>query len=148
MAFVRVHHHSFTVSEMNRSIHFWCDLLGFKLIADVVRENLESYDRVMGMKGVKIRVAMLKDPSDTTMIALLQYRQPSPIQREMGNQFVGSSVLAVHTNDIDEDYRRLCAAGVRFNSPPIDVIRDGKLAAKISYAFDPDGIVVELYQPC
>jgi catechol 2,3-dioxygenase-like lactoylglutathione lyase family enzyme len=147
MALLRVHHHTFTVSDMDRSIHFWRDLLGFKLIADVFREKLESYDKVMGMKDVKVRVAMFKDPADGATIALLQYHNPPPIKRDMGNQFVGASVLAVQTDDIDADYRRLKGAGVRFNSPPVDVIRDGTLAAKIAYALDPDGIVVELYQP-
>ena len=147
MALLTVHHHTFTVSDMDRSIHFWRDLLGFMLIADVVREKLDSYDKVMGMKNVKVRVAMFKDPAESATIALLQYHRPPPVRREMGNQFVGSSVLAVQTDDIDADYRRLQSAGVRFNSPPVDVVREGKLAARITYAFDPDGIVVELYQP-
>jgi hypothetical protein len=51
-------------------------------------------------------------------------------------------------DDIDVEYQRLSVAGVRFNSPPVDVVREGKLAAKLTYAFDPDNIVVELYQPC
>ena len=148
MALRAVHHHSFTVHDMDRSIHFWRDLLGFKLTADVLRENLESYDKIMGMKDVKVRVAMFKDPGQQATIALLQYHRPAPVRREMGNQFVGSSILAVQSDDIDADYRRLSTAGVRFNSPPVDVVRDGRLAARIAYAFDPDGIVVELYQPC
>jgi hypothetical protein len=38
-------------------------------------------------------------------------------------------------------------ANVRFNSPPVDMVREEKLAARFAYALDPDGIVVELYQP-
>jgi glyoxylase I family protein len=147
MAITGVHHHTFTVSDMDRSLHFWRDLLGFRLIADVMREKLDSYDKVMAMKDVKVRVAMLKDPADRIMIALLQYHNPDPVTRPMGNQFVGTSILAVQTDDIHADYRRLHEAGVRFNSPPVDVIREGKLAARIAYALDPDGIVAELYQP-
>lgn len=146
MALTGVHHHTFIVSDMDRSLKFWRDALGFKLIGDVMRENLPAYDEVMAMKDVKVRVAMLKDPSDHTMIALLHYHNPLPIKREMGNQFVGSSVLAVQTDDIDADYARLHAMGVKFNSKVVDVVREGKLAARIVYAFDPDNIVVELYQ--
>lgn len=147
MAFTRIHHHTFTVSDMDRSLKFWRDALGFKLIADVFRENLPAYDEVMRMKDVKVRVAMLKDPSDQTMIALLHYHHPLPVKREMGNVFAGSSVLAVQTDDIDADYTRLVSLGVRFNSTVVDVVREGKLAARIVYAFDPDNIAVELYQP-
>jgi catechol 2,3-dioxygenase-like lactoylglutathione lyase family enzyme len=147
MAITRVHHHTFTVSDMDRALTFWRDLLGLKLIADVLRENLPAYDQVMGMKDVKVRVAMLEHPADRTMIALLQYHNPPPISRATGNQYVGTSILALQCDDIDTDYRRLHAAGVRFNSTVVDVVREGKLAARIAYAFDPDGIVVELYQP-
>ena len=72
MVITRVHHHTLTVSDMDRSIEFYRDLLGFPRLRD---------------------------------------------------------------------------AGVRFTSEPVDVVRDGKLAARLVYAFDPDDIVVELYQP-
>jgi catechol 2,3-dioxygenase-like lactoylglutathione lyase family enzyme len=147
MALTRIHHHTFIVSDMDCSLKFWRDALGFKLIADVLRENVPAYDEVMAMKDVKVRVAMLKDPSDQTMVALLHYHNPAPVIRPMGNQFVGSCVLAVQTDDIDADFARLKAMGVRFNSKVVDVVREGKLAARIVYAFDPDNIVVELYQP-
>jgi catechol 2,3-dioxygenase-like lactoylglutathione lyase family enzyme len=146
MAITRVHHHTFTVSDMDRSIPFYRDVLGFKLIADVMRENVPAYDKVMGMENVKVRVAMFNDPAGT-MVALLHYHHPLPRKREMGNVFVGSSVLAVQTDDIHADYARWVKAGVRFQSEPVDVIRDGKLAVRIAYAFDPDGLVIELYQP-
>lgn len=147
MAFTRVHHHTFTVSNMDRSLAFWQGLLSFTLSANVLRENLPAYDQVMGMTDVKVRVAMLEHPVDRTVIALLQYLNPEPVARAMGNQFVGTSILAVQTDDIDADYSRLAAAGVQFNSKVVDVVREGRLAVRIAYAFDPDGIVVELYQP-
>jgi catechol 2,3-dioxygenase-like lactoylglutathione lyase family enzyme len=147
MAIARVHHHTFTVSDMDRSIHFYRDLLGMKLSYDKLRENVPSYDQVMGLNDVKVRVALLADPSEESTIALLQYHNPAPRKREMGNLFVGTSILCLETTDIDSDYGRLISAGVRFSSSPVDVIRDGKLAARLTYAFDPDDIVVELYQP-
>jgi catechol 2,3-dioxygenase-like lactoylglutathione lyase family enzyme len=47
------HHHSFTVSNADRSIGFYRDLLGLQLIQDVVRENLESYDRIIGFQNAR-----------------------------------------------------------------------------------------------
>lgn len=146
MAITRIHHHTFTVSDMGRSIQFYRDLLGFHLVQDVVRENLPAYDEIMGMQNVKVRVAMLRDPADEALVALLQYFNPPPISRTQGNSFVGSSILAVQTTDIVADHARLKAAGVRFVSDPVDVVREGKLAARIVYALDPDGMFVELYE--
>ena len=47
------HHHSFTVSNADRSIGFYRDLLGLQLIQDVVREDLESYDRIVGFQNAR-----------------------------------------------------------------------------------------------
>jgi len=147
MAITRVHHHTFTVSDMDRSLGFYCDLLGFTLMYDKLRENLPAYDQVMGLDDVKVRVALLQDPTEEAVIALLQFHNPPPSKRPMSNLFVGSTALAVQCDDIDADYARLKAAGVRFTCEPVDVVRDGKLSARLAYGFDPDEIVIELYQP-
>ena len=147
MTIQRIHHHTFTVSDMDRSIRFYRDLLGFKLLQDVLRENLPSYDQVMGFKDVRVRVAMFQDPAGESMLALLQFHNPSPRPRETDLRDVGTSVLAVEVADIDARYEHLSAAGVRFNTPPVDVVRDGRLAARLTYARDPDGILIELYEP-
>lgn len=143
----RVHHHTLTVSDMERSLRFYRDLLNFTVMYDRVRENLPAYDEVMNLKDVKVRVVLLNDPTEETVVALLQFYNPVPRKREMSNLFVGSTALAVQTDAIDADYQRLKAAGVRFTSEPVDVVRDGKLAARLAYGFDPDDIVIELYQP-
>ena len=147
MAITRVHHHAFTVSNMDRSLTFYRAQLGFTLMYDQVRENLPAYDKVMHLSDVKLRVVLLSDPTDEAIIALLEYYHPQPTVREMSNIFVGSSALAVQTDDIDADYARLLEAGVPFTSEPVDVIRDGKIAARLVYALDPDNIAIELYQP-
>lgn len=147
MAIRRVHHHTLTVSDMDRSLRFYRDLLGFTLMYDKVRENFPAYDQVMNLQDVKVRVALLKDPTGEAVVALLQFCHPLPQKREMSNLFVGSTSLAIQTDAIDEDYQRLKAAGVRFTCEPVDVIRDGQVAARLAYGFDPDEIVIELYQP-
>ncbi|MCC7085080.1 MAG: VOC family protein [Pirellulales bacterium] len=147
MAITRVHHHTFTVSDMDRSLQFYRDLLGLKVMYDKLRENLPAYDQVMAMRDVRLRVVLLNDPAEQSIIALLQYLHPVPQRREMKMTFFGSTALAVQTDDLDADYRRLRASGVPFTSEPVDVVRDGKLAARLAYALDPDEIVVELYQP-
>lgn len=54
--------------------------------------------------------------------------------------------MGFYVADIQAAYERLLASGVRFNSPPQEIIRDGKLAGKALYLLDPDGITVELFQ--
>ena len=61
------HHHGFTVSDMDESVHFYCDLLGLELIQDALRENIPSYDRILGYKDVKLRVVILKDTYESVV---------------------------------------------------------------------------------
>jgi hypothetical protein len=117
------------------------------VLYDKVRENLPAYDKVMNLRDVKVRVVLLNDPTAEAVVALLQFLNPAPQKREMNNLFIGSTALALQTDNIDADYRRLSAAGVRFTCEPVDVVRDGRVAARLAYGFDPDEIVIELYQP-
>jgi catechol 2,3-dioxygenase-like lactoylglutathione lyase family enzyme len=63
------------------------------------------------------------------------------------NYYVGASHVCFVVDDLDAEHKRLAAAGVRFNSPPVEIVRDGKLVGRALYMFDPDGITVELDQP-
>jgi catechol 2,3-dioxygenase-like lactoylglutathione lyase family enzyme len=141
------HHHSFTVSNADRSIGFYRDLLGLQLIQDAVRENLESYDRIVGFQNARLRIAMLRLATGDFILELIEYLNPPGQVREMRNYYAGASHICFLVDDIDREYERLSAAGVRFNSPPVDIIRDGKLVTRCLYMLDPDGITVELDQP-
>lgn len=147
MAIGKPHHHSFTVSDMDRSIRFYRDLLGLELIQDAVRANLEAYDKLVGFKHVDLRIAMLREKEGDFILELIQYRNPPAQGRALQNYYVGASHICFLVDDIEGEYKRLSAAGVRFNSPPVDIIRDEKLVSRALYLFDPDGITVELDEP-
>jgi catechol 2,3-dioxygenase-like lactoylglutathione lyase family enzyme len=142
-----IHHHKIFVSDMDRSIVFYRDLLGFELMQDVVRENLPAYDQIMGYDDIKIRVVMMNVPGKPdNLIALLQFLNPPITSREQAISYVGTQALAVVVDNIDEEYNKLTEAGVRFQGPPVDIVRDGKLVAKANYLYDPDDMAIELYE--
>ncbi|HWB54668.1 MAG TPA: VOC family protein [Tepidisphaeraceae bacterium] len=143
---MKIHHHKFTVTDMDRSLLFYRDLLGFELIYDAERSNLPSYDTIMGYTDVKLRVSMLRD-SFGSVLALIQYHNPEVQIRRQANYFQGSSQICLQTDDIDADYERLTRAGVASRSQPVNIIRDGMAVARACYILDPDDIAIELYQP-
>jgi catechol 2,3-dioxygenase-like lactoylglutathione lyase family enzyme len=147
MAIRKAHHHSFTVSDMDRSIRFYRDLLGLELIQDAVRANLESYDQIAGYRNVDLRIVMLRERGGDFILELIEYRNPPAQIRELQNYYVGASHVCFLVDDMQAEYKRLSAAGVRFNSPPVEIVRDGKWVGTALYLFDPDGITVELEQP-
>lgn len=145
MATIKIHHHKFSVTDMDRSIHFYCNLMGLELSYDVERSNLPSYDAIMGYEDVRLRIAMLRD-KEGAEIALIEYRNPPCLKREQDNYYQGASQLCLQVDDIDADYKRLTDVGVPARSGPIDIVREGKLVARALYIHDPDGIAVELYE--
>ena len=46
--FESLHHISYTVSDLDRTIPFYRDVLGFRFIHDVERSGLPAYDTLMG----------------------------------------------------------------------------------------------------
>ena len=146
MSIIRVHHHKICVTDMERSLRFYRDLLGFELIYDAERSG-PDYDQIMELQDCRLRVAMLRDRSGQSMLGLLEFHHP-PMQPHQGNFYLqGFCTLALEVDDIDEDLRRLTGAGVRALSPVVDLVRGGKLVARAVYVFDPDGLRIELYQP-
>ncbi|MGH2389527.1 MAG: VOC family protein, partial [Chloroflexota bacterium] len=59
----------------------------------------------------------------------------------------GAAHLAMCVDDIHDRYRRLSAAGVRFNSEPNAITAGINMGGFTCYFRDPDQIVLELVQP-
>ena len=147
MAFTKVHHVKYTVADLDRSVAFYCDLLGFVLTYQADREGLPSYDTIMDMEDVKLRVGMLEHPESGFVIGLVEFKNPAPVIRDLKNNFVGASSLALQVMSARDTYDRLRAAGVPTLSGPTEIVREGKVAAVAFYILDPDKIPVEIWQP-
>jgi catechol 2,3-dioxygenase-like lactoylglutathione lyase family enzyme len=142
--FRRIHHISFTVSNLDRSIPFYRDVLGFRFIHDVERENLPSYDQILGHADVKLRIAAFALPGETDItLELMQFRNPAPTVRPQDFTYVATPHVAYVVDDIDAEYVRIRAAGATFVSPPAEIRRDGKYIGKAVFLRDPDGILIE-----
>lgn len=146
MAIKKVHHHGFTVADLDKSLHFYHDVLGFEIVRISERSNLPSYDHMLGYKDVKLRVGLLRHPINEFLLELFQYVNPKSEPRKLSNYFVGSSHIAYEVDDIDKEYELLKRNGYGAINSPVDVVRDGKKVARGIYALDPDGISVEMFQ--
>lgn len=146
MRIIKAHHYGFTVSEVERSVRFYRDVLGLKLVRISDRVNIPSYDTLLGYRDVRLRIAVLTHPVDEFVLELVQYVNPPGRPREMENYFLGASHVAYEVDDVDALHAKLQAAGHRAINPPTDVIRDGRCVARAMYALDPDGISIEIFQ--
>ena len=146
MALKMVHHHGFTVSDLEKSLKFYRDALGLEVVRISERKDLPSYNTILGYDDVRLQVAILTHPVNDFVLELFLYINPLSTKRELQNYFVGASHLAFEVDDIDKQYAQLQAAGFGAINPPVDVVRDGKTVARAMYALDPDGISVEMFQ--
>jgi catechol 2,3-dioxygenase-like lactoylglutathione lyase family enzyme len=137
-----IHHTAISTSNIERSLQFYRDLLGFKEVFSSKWDiGTETTDKIVGLKDSSARVVMLR--AGNACVELFQYATPEPKPGNMNRPVCdhGITHLCLQVADIDAEYTRLKAAGMRFHCPPQDV---GGLRA--TYGRDPDGNVVELLE--
>jgi catechol 2,3-dioxygenase-like lactoylglutathione lyase family enzyme len=141
-----IHHTGYTVSDLDRSVAFYRDLLGCEVVA--MQEKQGGYlAAIVGYPDAHVRMAHLRVPGDGHVVELFQYLAPRGGAVETEPKNVGVSHLCFLTDDLLGVYGRLLAAGVEFVSPPVAVDTGINTGGYGLYLRDPDGILVELFQP-
>ncbi len=133
-------HAALSVGNLDRSLAFYRDLIGFEVSRIVEAGSTMRLGEVVGLPGCRARIAHLVRGS--TMLELLEYEQtrgrPVPADRTQADR--GCSHVAFASTDTRADYTRLRDAGVAFLSPPVE-FRPG---VWIAYFRGPDGEICEL----
>lgn len=136
-------HTAIVVSDLDRSLAFYTELLGMRIGGRSLNQGLEQ-DRLDGLKGCLVDVVTLQ-PLDrpTPHVELLHYRTPkgAPPLAPMPTNDV-ASVRQVHqVDDLPVLLQRLNAAGTRFVSDGPIELAEGRHGAAI---WDPDGHMIVL----
>ena len=138
----RMQHVGITVSNMERSLWFYCTVLGMKTEIRVERGE-EWIQRIVGMDGVRLEIAHLSGLG--TGIELLQYT-PQGCVTPRDTDRPGNIHICVAVFDAEAWSSRLKEAGVRLMSEPVTIPDGPQKGAKCFYARDPDGNTVEFFQ--
>ena len=146
-----VWHFSFTVSDLDRSIAFYRDLLGFTLV-HVQEQDNEYTRRLVGYPDARLRVAQLAVDGQPRAISthdleLVEYVSPVGARGDAGICNPGAAHLAITVDDIHDRHQQLVTAGVTFVSPPNEITAGVNRGGFACYFHDPDDIVLELLQP-
>jgi catechol 2,3-dioxygenase-like lactoylglutathione lyase family enzyme len=137
-----IHHTAISTPDIERSLGFYRDLLGFEVIySSGWDRGTAGADRITGLKDSAAQVVILK--TSNAYIELFQYSSPTPKEAHPMRPVCdhGLTHICLDVSDIDAEYERLRAAGMSFHCPP-----QGLGALRATYGRDPDGNVVELLE--
>jgi catechol 2,3-dioxygenase-like lactoylglutathione lyase family enzyme len=146
-----VMHFSFTVSDIERSVRWYTEVLGLELVHRQRQENAYT-QKLVGIDGAVLEVAQLKIPGldpaySTHMLELIEYIAARGEQPEsLPTNQVGVAHLALLVTDIHDQYERMRAAGVQFRNPPVEITAGTNRGGWACYLSDPDGCTIELLQ--
>jgi catechol 2,3-dioxygenase-like lactoylglutathione lyase family enzyme len=141
-----VYHVGFTVSDLERSIEFYRDVLGLSLFRRQTG-TAEYLSTITGFPGVKLEIALLKTPDGNGMLELLQYvSHPAPATERETNR-PGNAHLCFKVRDIHEACGELRRRGVRLISEGAEITAGVHTGGYGVYLRDPDGFTIELFQP-
>jgi catechol 2,3-dioxygenase-like lactoylglutathione lyase family enzyme len=135
-----------TVGNMDRSIAFYSDVLGFEKVSDV--EVLgEAYERLQGIFGLRLRVVRLRLGEET--LELQEYLTPRgrPIPVDSRSHDRWFQHIAIIVSDMDRAYARLRQHRVEHASPAPQRLPDWNVNAggiRAFYFKDPDGHPLEV----
>ena len=145
----QIMHVGLTVSDIDKSIKFYRDMLGLKYQGILTMEGKET-DLLFGRPNSKAKVAYLNG-SDEVMappVELIQFTD-TEIKKDKADLFKTSiSEICFAVKDIDKVYKHLTENGIECISAPqpFDFTKDGFGKSKAIYFKDPDGIILELME--
>ena len=139
-------HTGITVTNLERSLAFWRDVLGFEL-SHRAHQTGELASEITGVAGAEILIAVLKTPTGHK-IELLEYVAP-PDRKHVSPRpcDVGSVHIALTVDDLDAVLSAIAPFGWKAAGQP-QTLQSGPNAGKrVVYARDPDGTTIEFMQP-
>lgn len=123
----RVHHIAIICSDYQKSKQFYTDVLGFRIVREVYREERASYKLDLEINGLY-------------QIELFSF--PDPPARPSRPEAAGLRHLAFEVDDINEAIAAVQSKGVM--TEPIRI--DEFTGKRFTFFADPDGLPIEFYE--
>jgi catechol 2,3-dioxygenase-like lactoylglutathione lyase family enzyme len=135
-----IHHACFTVSNMERSVAFYRDILGMDVLWDSVQAGVAYKgpvcDLITGCPGTEQRIVFLGIGG--TFLELVEYTPTGKPLEDHKASDTGAAHVCFKTEDIHALHQKLLANNVTVHCSPQQGI-----SILVMYFRDPDGIILE-----
>ena len=145
MGIKAIGHVGICVSDMDRSLRFWRDGLGFEVVREFEFRG-SSWKRVLELDELDLQTKIMR--RDHMTIEIMAFAKPGHVgsaERKPMNQ-LGFTHLAVWVSEIDAAVRRIEEYGGRVIEETRMSFDHPKLRGKWVICTDPDGVRIELLE--
>ncbi len=135
-----IHHASFTVSNMERSVAFYRDILGMEVLWDSIEAGViykgEVSDRITGCPGTEQHIVYMGIGGD--FLELVEYTPRGKELVDNKASDTGAAHVCFKTDNIEALYEKLLSNQVVVHCSPQKGISN-----LVMYFRDPDGMILE-----
>lgn len=140
-----IHHVCVIVSDLERSLRFYRDVLGLEVLERVDLIAGKEASLGVGLPNARFQLIHLGAGEGLTRLEMLHYLSPEsrPLPPEKRSNDIGTAHAAFRVKNIDAYYNRLREKDVRF----ISEIQESSTGERFCYFYDPDGAILEIIEP-
>ena len=139
-------HTGITVSNLERAVAFWRDVLGFKF-SHRAHQTGKRVKQITGVRGAELKLAVVKAPGGHK-IELLEYLAPVDHKKDVDLRpcDVGHVHVALTVENLGPLIEKIAASGWKAAGTP-QILTVGPNAGKrVVYVRDPDGTTIEFME--
>ena len=139
-------HTGITVSNLERSLEFWQNVLGFEF-SHRAQQTSEMASEITGVPGAEIKLAVVKAPGGHK-IELLEYLAPPDRKQHVDLRpcDVGSVHVALTVDNLDAVLQKIAASGWKAAGKPQTLTAGPNAGKRVVYVRDPDGTTIEFME--
>jgi lactoylglutathione lyase len=142
---IALDHFSFTVSNIEQTLHFFQNLLGLSATPIAVVET-KQVRTIVGMPNASLRICNVQIPGGPNL-ELVEYVRPKGPKVNSETCNPGAAHIALVVDDIQKAFIDLSINGVIFVNPPAWAPgNDGSGRWSVCYVKGPDDITIELIE--
>jgi glyoxylase I family protein len=139
-------HTGITVSNLERSLEFWRDVLGFEF-SHTAHQKGEMAEQITGVKGAELNLAVVKTPGGHK-IELLEYLAPADRRNDASLRpcDVGHVHIALTVENLQPLLKKIVASGWKAAGEPQTLTAGPNAGKRVIYVRDPDGTTIEFME--